>query len=192
VRDLKAAVRFVRAQAARFGVDGARIAVTGGSAGATNALAAGVTFEEDYFAELTEAQDPTLASTHPWASSAVQAVYGHWTSDGEVALAQAHDALNRSRYSAANAPVIEFHGDNDQEINITHAYAVQAEYNRTGVPYELVVLEGCGHSSWCYNGKGVCTGPCPNGLNTTDGYDPTMDAMALPFLSKSLGVPLVP
>ena len=49
VRDLKAAVRFVRAHSAQYGVDPARIAVSGGSAGATNSLAAGVTFPQDYF-----------------------------------------------------------------------------------------------------------------------------------------------
>ena len=37
------------------------------------------------------------------------------------------------RYSANNAPIIEFHGSNDTTIPIAHALAVQAEYGQTGV-----------------------------------------------------------
>lgn len=191
-RDLKAAVRFVRAQAALFGVDGGRIVVSGGSAGATNALAAGATFEGDYVDELSVDEDPTLATTHLGVSSVVQAVYSHWSSDGEVLLPQQHDPENRTRYTAANAPVAEFHGNNDTLIPIAHAYAVQAAYARTGVPYELVVLDGCGHSAWCYDGHGHCSDFCPTGGNTTDGYDPTMDAIALPILARFLNLTLEP
>merc|ERR1711918_149220 len=52
-------------------------------------------------------------------------------------------------------PVIEFHGDKDMTIPIAHAYAAKAEYSKTGVPYELHILNGCGHGAWCYNGKGT-------------------------------------
>ncbi len=116
----------------------------------------------------------------------MQAVYGHWSSDGEQLLVQQHDPLNRTRYSSANAPVVEFHGNADTTIPISHAYAAQAAYARTGVAYELHVLDGCPHSSWCYNGEGHCTSGCPNGANGTAGYDPTMDALALPFLARVL------
>ena len=191
-RDLKAAVRFVRARAALFGVDGGRIAVSGGSAGATNALAAAAAFETDYFRELSAEADPTLASTNPEVSSAVQAAYLHWSSDGEVLLPQQHDPLNRTRYSPASAPVIEFHGDADPLINISHAYAVRAAYARVGVPYELVTLAGCKHSAWCYDGKGHCSDSCPMGGNTTDGYDPTMDTIALPVLARFMNLTLEP
>ena len=37
-----------------------------------------------------------------------------------------------------------------QTVNISNAYAVQAAYRATGVPYELHVLDGCGHASWCW------------------------------------------
>ena len=179
VRDLKAAVRYAKAQIATFGVDPSRVALTGGSAGSTNSIAVGATFPEDYFGEISADEDSTLSTTHPELSSVVQAVVGHWSSDGEILLPQQHDPANRTRYSSANAPIIEFHGNNDTTIPIAHAYAVQAAYNRTGVPYELHVLEGCGHGAWCYNGKGNCADGCPRGGNSTDGYDPTMDIIAL-------------
>merc|ERR1712000_802462 len=123
--DTKAAIRFVRANAAVYGIDPGRIAVSGGSAGATDMLAVGVTFEGDYRDELSIEQDPTLGTTNLEFDSGVQCVKAQWASDGAVALAQQHDALHRSRYSSANPPVIAFHGDNDTSIPISHAYAVQ-------------------------------------------------------------------
>eukprot|EP00937_MAST-01D_sp_MAST-1D-sp2_P002584 g2584.t1 len=186
VRDLKAAVRFVRARAGAYGIDATRVVVSGGSAGATNSVAAGATFEGDYVRELSTDQDPTLASTHLEQNSSVQCVVSHWASDGEIALAQAHDPLNRTRYGKSNAPIIEFHGDADTTISISHARAVQAAYNRTGVPYELHVLEGCGHAAWCYDGAGTCS--CKNGVA---GYGSKMDSIALPFVAKQLALQLL-
>ena len=119
MRDLKAAVRFVRAHAAAYGIDAARVVVSGGSAGATNSVAAGATFDSDYVDELSVDQDPTLASTHLDQNSSVQCVVSHWASDGEIMLAQAHDAQNRTRFGPNNAPIIEFHGDQDTTIPIT-------------------------------------------------------------------------
>eukprot|EP00040_Diaphanoeca_grandis_P028699 m.166628 g.166628 ORF g.166628 m.166628 type:complete len:236 (-) comp31435_c1_seq1:187-894(-) len=185
VRDLKAAIRFARANAVKYNVDSTRVVVSGGSAGATNSLAAGIVFEDDYKSELTLAEDPTLASTNLAFNSSVQCVVTHWSSDGEVLLPQEYDVKNRTRYSGSNAPVIEFHGSVDPAINISHAYAVQAAYKTTGVAYELHVLEGCGHGAWCYDGKGNCS--CPDG---TAGYNPLMDTIALPFVATHLGLPL--
>lgn len=181
VRDMKAAVRFVRANAPRFGVDPTKIAVSGGSAGATNAVATGVTFDGDYKDELTVEEDPTLATTFLNESSTVQCVYAHWSSDGEIDLIVEHDPQNRSRFSASNAPIVEFHGTQDTTIPISHALAVQAAYNATGVPYELHRLEGWAHGAWCYG----CEPGCPNG---TAVYCPVMDAAAFPFVTKHLGV----
>ena len=53
VRDLKAAIRWVRANAEKYNVDPTRVVVSGGSAGATNSLAAGVTFDGDYRDEVS-------------------------------------------------------------------------------------------------------------------------------------------
>jgi hypothetical protein len=74
VRDLKAAIRFVKANAAKYGVDPNKIVVSGGSAGATNSVAAGATFEGDYGREMNASYDPTLASTNLDQTSTVQVV----------------------------------------------------------------------------------------------------------------------
>lgn len=60
--------------------------VSGGSAGATNSVAAGVTFDGDYRDELTVAEDPTLATTNLDQNDSVQCVVAHWSSDGEIDL----------------------------------------------------------------------------------------------------------
>jgi len=186
VRDTKAVVRFVRSQASEYGIHPNKIAISGGSAGATNAITAGIVFEEDYKSELSTQEDPTLSTTHLDFNSSVQCVVAHWSSDGEVMLIQEHDPLNRTRYSKSNAPIIEFHGNKDTTIPIARAYAVQQAYNKTSVDYELHVLKGCGHGPWCYDGAGHCG--CPNG---TAGYDSTMDTIAFPFVTKHLDLKIM-
>lgn len=84
-----------------------------------------------------------------------------------------------------SAPVIEFHGDKDTTIPIEHARAVQAAYNKTGVPYELVVLSGCAHAAWCWGCQNQCS--CPNG---TADYCPAMDTQALGFIAQHLQLTL--
>ncbi|NPV90766.1 MAG: alpha/beta hydrolase [Firmicutes bacterium] len=66
VNDVKAAIRFIRANAARYQLNPDKIAVWGGSAGGYLALAAGIT------SDVAELDDPGLGS--PGQSSRVQAV----------------------------------------------------------------------------------------------------------------------
>ena len=79
--------------AEKYGVDPSRIVVSGGSAGATNSVAAGVTFDDDYNRELTVEQDPTLATTHQDQNSSVQCVVAHWSTDLEAYLPQMVDPV---------------------------------------------------------------------------------------------------
>lgn len=174
-RDAKAAIRFVRANAGSYGIDIARVASSGGSAGATDMLAGGVTFEEDFKDELTVAEDSTLASTHLKFSSAVQCLVLHWPSDGGVLLAQQHYPAKGDRYRSDNPVAVSFHGDQDTTIPIEHSYAVQAAYNKTGVPFYMHVLKNCPHGSWCYDGKGHC-------LCSGAKWSPLMEELAFPAM----------
>jgi len=184
-RDAKAAIRFVRANAGKYGIDVARVASTGGSAGATDMLAAGVAFEEDYKNEITVAQDPTLSSTNLNSSSASQCLVLHWPSDGGVSLVQEQYPARGERYRSVNPPVISFHGDKDTTIPIEHTYAIQKAYVQTGVSFDLHVLKGCPHSSWCYDGQGKCT--CADGVQRS----PLMEQLALPAVVKAMNLTLV-
>eukprot|EP00041_Stephanoeca_diplocostata_P023041 m.559600 g.559600 ORF g.559600 m.559600 type:complete len:480 (-) comp22206_c0_seq5:1423-2862(-) len=187
VRDLKAAIRYVRAMAEGYGIDAGKVAVSGGSAGATNSLAAGVVFEDDYKSELSLADDPTLATTHLSENSSVQCVYTHWSSHQEVDLVTSNDPQHRVRWGRANAPIIEFHGAKDHTIDISQAYQTQAEYNKSGVAYSLNVMPDCAHAAWCYGCGEQCT--C---ANKTGGYCPHMDTVAFPFVTTHLGVGVLP
>ena len=126
VRDLKAAIRFVKHHATSYGVDPNRVVVSGGSAGATNSVAAGATFVTDYVNEISTDRDPTLAATlYPGINSSVQCVVAHWSSEEEVNLPQQYDVNKTTRWSADNAPIVEFHGNKDTTIPIEHAYAAK-------------------------------------------------------------------
>ena len=173
----------MRSTALKWNVDPTRIAVSGGSAGATNSIAAGVVFESDYKSELSLKEDPTLTSTHLNESSKVQCVVSHWAAEGEILMPQQYDTDKRTRFGPGNAPIIEFHGNKDPVINISEAYKVQAEYKKTGVDYELHVLDEWAHSAWCYGCSKNRTIPC--------GTCNVMDKTALPFLTKHLRLNLV-
>jgi acetyl esterase/lipase len=188
-RDLKAAIRFVRANSEKYGVDPSRIAIAGGSAGSISSIAAGVVDEDDYKTELL-ADDPTLASTHLNTSSKVQCVVSHWGAGYGEMIVQAADPTNRSRYTNKAAPVIEFHGDKDTTVPFADALAVEAAYqqaNSSGnLAYEMNVLKGCGHTAWCAG--------CPGQCKCKDGHKPAqcdgMDRTTLPFLVQHLDLVL--
>jgi acetyl esterase/lipase len=71
MRDAKASVRYLRANAALYNIDTTKITAIGGSAGACSVVGLATTFEDDYKTELSAAEDPTLASTHLQESSAI-------------------------------------------------------------------------------------------------------------------------
>ena len=186
-RDLKAAIRFVRANAARFGVDPERIALAGGSAGAISSIGAGVVDETDYKNELL-ATDPTLATTYLNTSSAVQCVVSHWGAGYAALIVQGNDPTNRSRYSYKSSPIIEFHGDKDTTVPFGDALAVEAAYhhaNSSGnLAYELHVLAGCAHAAWCAG----CGTQCGCAQHT--GWCHAQDTAALPFVARHLKLDL--
>jgi len=183
-RDAKAAIRFVRANAGTYGIDAERVASTGGSAGATDMYAAGVSFEDDFKNEITEVQDPTLSSTNVKFSSAVKCLVLHWPSEAGVGLVQDKYPAAGNRYRSENPPVVSFHGDKDTTIPIEQSYAIQKAYAKTGVPFHLHVLKGCPHGSWCYNGKDACT--CQGAQRS-----PLMDELAFPVVAESLNLTIV-
>lgn len=146
VRDAKAAVRWLRANAAIYKVDTAKIAMFGESAGACSSMGVAMVLEKDYKDELSVAQDPTLASTYLEQSSSVAAVLDHWGSDDIATQLTKRDGV--PRYSGTNAPVAIFHGTADDLVPYRNALQIDAGYNSTGVPHRLFPLLGQGHGCW--------------------------------------------
>ena len=156
IEDCKAAVRFLRAHAARFNIDPDRIGATGGSAGAHLAALLGTTGDVKTF-DKGENLDQ---------SSRVQAVADFF---GPMNLAfygtsRPGDTLSRfiggpiqdnaAKVQAANPiayvnagdpPFIIFHGDADPLVPQRHSEALRDALQKVNVPVTLTIVRGGGH-----------------------------------------------
>lgn len=124
VADAKAAVRWLRSQAAVYGLDTARIAIGGGSAGAATALGAA------YF----EAEG---GSGTPGVSSQVDAVVDFWGALPDL-----------TQLERGEAPVLIIHGTADQTVPFSSGEALFAQARAVGVPSEFYPMTGAPHGFW--------------------------------------------
>jgi acetyl esterase/lipase len=165
VHDIKAAVRYLRAEARRFDYAADRIAILGASSGAHLAALVGVT-----------AGDRELEGTlgeHLDQSSAVQAIVSYFgASNLTTILAQSTPfgtgvrtpaltrllgtlpAENESlaklaspvfHVDAADPPLLLLHGDQDPQMPINQSHELQGAYERAGLTAEFIVVHGVGH-----------------------------------------------
>lgn len=158
LQDVKAAIRFLRANAAEFCIDPDRIAVMGESAGGTLASLAGVT------AGMAEYEAGEYLDT----SSAVQAVVDFYgLTDMSTMPDHSEDANvadwtmaaflggvtpgKLARTSAVNyvgkdtPPFMILHGSADITVAMANSENLYDRLNACGVPAEFYVLEGAAH-----------------------------------------------
>jgi dienelactone hydrolase len=159
VEDVKAAVRFLRANAAKYSIDPAYIGATGGSAGGHLVLMLGLTGRMKLF----EGSGP-----NPEQSSEVQAVVNYY---GPVDLTESYfksvDAVEvlplflggdlahewKGHVEASplfyvtpmSAPILTIHGTQDTYVSYDHAAAITAKLREAQVDTELETIEGAGH-----------------------------------------------
>eukprot|EP00927_Polykrikos_kofoidii_P080886 TRINITY_DN77893_c0_g1_i1.p1 TRINITY_DN77893_c0_g1~~TRINITY_DN77893_c0_g1_i1.p1 ORF type:complete len:369 (-),score=36.66 TRINITY_DN77893_c0_g1_i1:53-1117(-) len=192
VRDVKAAIRFIRSNQIKYRVDQNAIVVSGGSSGASAALATGVVFESDFKDEFTSVQDPTLISTNMNVSSAVSMVISHWGGAADIRLVENFDSEKRSRYGPHNVPVLDFHGTLDTSIPFSEMTDLYRAYKAGGVQFTSVELEDAGHGAWCAqpNRTGpVCTRSRPQRFHCEDNmndYCSALDEYAFPWVVTQL------
>lgn len=142
VQDGKAAVRFLRANAAKYHLDPDKFAVWGNSAGGYMAALLGVTGDQP-----TPFDDPALGNVG--ISSAVQAVVVWFGAEDRLPGAN----LSVSHYlpTAKRLPAFRIvNGDADQIISPTQARRLNDELTQAGARSTFTLLPGAGHEDPAY------------------------------------------
>ncbi len=166
LHDVKNAVRFLRARGAEYGIDPDRLAVAGGSAGGHLALLAGFTAGRDW--------EPT--APYPGVSNQVRAILDFYGPTHHLSRVKADkqgrptterhmgnavevfaegDPQNRAALVASSPvthvapgvpPVFIAHGLADATVFHGQSTELAEALKRVGVPHELVLLPGVGHT----------------------------------------------
>lgn len=170
VADLNRAVRFIRANAATYGVDPMKLGVTGGSAGGHLSL---------MLATRGGPGNPKATDPIDRESSAVNAVacfypptdYLNWFEPGDNAVGigklaayagafgpkcatpEGREALGRELspiywVNKNQPPIFIVHGDADPQVSITQSQRFKVRCGEVGAKCEVLIREGAGHGGW--------------------------------------------
>ncbi|HYE56947.1 MAG TPA: alpha/beta hydrolase [Rhodothermales bacterium] len=161
IQDVKAAVRWIRANAAAYGIDPETIGTLGGSSGALMALLAGVT-----------SGDPTFEGSggHPDVPSHVQAVVAMAApTDPRRLDASGRRTVGRflrampstyperwaraapiTHIDAGDPPVLLLHSQADEAVLPEQSIRFARRYREVGARADLVLLPDAPHAFWNY------------------------------------------
>lgn len=167
VEDMNRSVRYVRSIAKDHGVDPNQLGITSGSSGGHLALMAAMTGDEGN----ADAKDPIER-----VSSRVQCVVAwfpptdmvNWGAEkgynviklvrpemfqrmfGEITDLEKQLREISPIYFATkqSPPLLLIHGDRDRTVPLQQSQVMQAKYQELGLPVELIVEPGGGHSYW--------------------------------------------
>lgn len=144
VVDTKAAIRFVRAHAADYGIDPEKIALLGESAGAIAGVTAAVTDPGEF--ETDGPGFPLPESNNPGVPAAVQA-YVHFWGNADHVLGE---------INGDDPPIFIIHGTDDDILftPFSAAQRLHALVELWNLPHEFYAAEGFGHGAWDYHLRG--------------------------------------
>lgn len=158
VEDVRRSVRFVRANAERFGIDAARLGVFGSSAGGHLSLMLATTADEgdaDATDEVLRASSrvhaavalvaPSDLRIMVWEAPQSLPAYRRFPAlNLDLAQAEQHSPLVHA--SGGDAPTLLIAGDQDDLVPIHHSQQMAAALQQHQVPCRLLTIPGAGHS----------------------------------------------
>jgi dienelactone hydrolase len=155
VADLRRAVRFIRSQASKYGVDPDRIGIWGGSAGGHLALLMATSPEvsNDKATDAFERGPARLAAVVAYAPPTdFMSLSAEWKASNQTFPAvQQLDSAHLKMYSpityvsADDPPTLIVHGDKDPTVPYTQGKSMHEALTRAGVTSRLVTIEGAQH-----------------------------------------------
>ena len=171
VEDAKQAIRFLRAHANEYNIDGARIGVMGESAGGYLALMVGLTSPKDslegnnifngvsssvqavvsYFsaADFTgprqELSPELKQEMQNYYNKSLEEVRADFTGTTDVYDPRLAKMSVISYVDPNDPPVLIFHGDKDPFVSVEQAVKLKEKLEGASVPHKLVIVEGGGH-----------------------------------------------
>jgi len=165
VHDIKAAIRFLRGNAARLGYDASRIAILGASSGAHLATLVGVTNGhaelEGHVGEYLEESSDVQAIVSYFGASNLTSILRQSTPYGlsvrEPALAlllgsPVEENLELARLAspvfhvdATDPPLLLLHGDQDPQMPINQSHEMHHAYKAQALPVGFEVVHGAEH-----------------------------------------------
>ena len=148
LHDVKAAIRWTRANAAKIGVDADKIAVAGYSAGGMLALMAAGTndkpeFEGDVGTPGVSSKVNACIGVYPLASATI--ARGLWE-EGKATPEAIAAASPTSYISASFAPTIFIHGTDDTTVPLTSSIDFFNKLRELKVPTALTAIQGAQHA----------------------------------------------
>lgn len=189
IADCREAVRWMRANADALGLDPARIAVAGGSAGGYLALMVGLSDDQT-----GPGGDPQ--AKHSAKVSAVIDMYGvvDFSKHGTGAVPGVGPAaqaayLPENQCDPQDPPVLILHGTADTTVDIAQSDAMAKALRAAGVPHEYIIVDSAPHTFDLHpKGKGWKRSGVFAGAEVNGSSDkPDLAGATLDFLARTIG-----